>query len=426
MDELQNCLINWKVRSSFLIIAVLLSGPIRAGAAAEFYVHDGDTVVFYGDSITNQRLYSVFTETYILTRFPRLHVNFVHSGWPGDRVSGGFGGPIDQRLERDVFAHGPTVITIMLGMNDGEYQPFDATIFEKYSSGYRHILDSIKAKAPKARVTLLEPSPYDDFTRPPSFADGYNSVLWMFGKFVRETASKQGLTVADMNAPVVAFLKAANSQQLIPDRVHPSAGVHLVMMEALVRAWHAPAVVTAVEIDAATGQVARAQNAGVGSVKIENGLSWTQADKALPMPVEDEETLGLALRYSDFTDALNQETLKVTGLHLGSYRLLIDDEAIRTFDAGELGKGINLATLKTPMSRQAQTVLDLTYRHNHLRFARMMMIENALKEYHPVKMQAALDAMDALHEEIVGLQRAAAIPKVHHYRLTAVPAPESR
>jgi hypothetical protein len=52
------------------VVAALLSGAAAAGAPPEFCVHDGDTVVFYGDSITNQRLYTVFTEAYVLTRFP--------------------------------------------------------------------------------------------------------------------------------------------------------------------------------------------------------------------------------------------------------------------------------------------------------------------------------------------------------------------
>ena len=139
--------------------------------ASDFYLHDGDTVVFYGDSITSQRLYTVFTETFVLTRFPGMKIRFIHSGWSGDRVSGGGNGPVDVRLDRDVLAYSPTAITIMLGMNDAEYRPFDAEIFEKYAAGYGHILDTIKARAPKARVTLLEPSPYDDVTRPEEFQE---------------------------------------------------------------------------------------------------------------------------------------------------------------------------------------------------------------------------------------------------------------
>ncbi len=406
------------------LICFLLSS-VALGGSPEFQVHNGDTVVFYGDSITNQRLYTVFTEAYVLTRFPHIRVAFVHSGASGDRVSGGANGSIDLRLERDVFAHHATVITVMLGMNDGEYRRFEIDLFNKFTTGYRHILDTIHAEAPNARVTLLEPSPYDDFTRPPKFAGGYNSVLLKYGKFVREIGAAHGLTVANLNAPVVAFLKTANTasrelaQTLIEDRVHPSPGVHLVMAETLLGAWHAPSLVSSVGIDASTGAV-HAENTVVESLELQGELSWTQLDNALPMPVEvDDETLGLALRYSDFTERLNQEVLKIAGLRPGSYRLQIDDELVATLPAWQLARGINLAVLKTPMARQAQIVLDLTYRHNHLRFARVMMVENALKEYRPTKLQAAIDAMDSLREEIVSLQRSAAIPRPHRYRLSA-------
>jgi lysophospholipase L1-like esterase len=420
----------------FLILGLFLcsAGP---GETPEFHLHDGDTVVFFGDSITNQRLYTVFTETYVLTRFPRMRVTFVHSGWSGDRVTGGFGGPIDLRLNRDVFAYGPTVITIMLGMNDAEYRPYDDSIFNIFANGYGHILDRIKAAAPQARVTLLEPSPYDDVTRPPEFADGYNSVLLRYGKFVRELARAKDLTV------VVASLKAASAaspkpaEALIPDRVHPSPGVHLLMAEALLRAWGAPSVVSAVEVDGATGTVTKAENTAIDSIVRQRGagdsraatqmlsaLEWTQTDQALPMPLEtDDETISLALRHSDFMDALNRETLKVSGLPAGRYSLQIDGEAVGAFDATEFAKGINLSAMKTPMSRQARTVLDLTYRRNHLRFARMMMVDNALKEYHPAKLPGAVDALESLEQEVLSLQRAAALPKPHRYRLVPDPGP---
>ena len=47
--------------------------------AEDFALKDGDRVVFYGDSITDQRLYTTFAETYVVTRFPKLNVSFVHS-----------------------------------------------------------------------------------------------------------------------------------------------------------------------------------------------------------------------------------------------------------------------------------------------------------------------------------------------------------
>src|SRR5262245_24215850 len=160
-----------------------------------FALKDGDRVVFYGDSITDQRLYTTFTETYIVTRFPNLKVDFVHSGWGGDRVTGGGGGGIDQRLKRDVFAYKPTVMTIMLGMNDGSYRAFDEKIFETYRKGYEHIIESVKHNVPGIRMTLIQPSPYDDVTRAPSFEGGYNRVLVRYGQFVKELAQREHLDV---------------------------------------------------------------------------------------------------------------------------------------------------------------------------------------------------------------------------------------
>jgi lysophospholipase L1-like esterase len=436
----------------FLLLSALFVCSSSAWEAPGFHLNDGDTVVFYGDSITNQRLYTVFTETYVMTRFPLKRVNFVHSGWSGDRVTGGSGGAIDVRLDRDVFAYNPTVITIMLGMNDAEYRPFDESIFNIFANGYRHILDRIKTAAPRARVTLLEPSPYDDVTRPPEFADGYNSVLLKYGKFVRDLALANQLTVADLNAPVVAMLKAASAdspkpaEKLIPDRVHPSASVHLLMAEALLRAWGAPSVVSSVEIDGATGTAAKAENTAIDSIarQVSNipdtteghgnvvepnedartspTLEWTQTDRALPMPLEtNDETISLALRHSDFMDALNRETLKVAALPVGRYKLQIDGETAGEFNAPELAQGINLAAMRTPMSAQAQTVYEMIFRRNYIRYARLMMVDNAVKEYHPAKLGAAVDALKSLEEELLSIERATALPKPHRYRLEPLP-----
>jgi hypothetical protein len=43
--------------------------------------HDGDGVVFYGDSITEAASYTTFVESYVLTRFPGFNVAFVNSEW---------------------------------------------------------------------------------------------------------------------------------------------------------------------------------------------------------------------------------------------------------------------------------------------------------------------------------------------------------
>src|SRR5215813_3654521 len=161
-----------RMRVSGLCVFALLGPPATLFAADAFALKDGDRVVFYGDSITDQRRYTSFVETYVVTRFPKLDVRFVHSGWGVDRVSGGGGGPIDVRLWRDVLPYNPTVVTIMLGMNDGGYRAFDQALFDTYVAGYKHIAETLQRQIPGVRITVIQPSPYDDVTRQPTFEGG--------------------------------------------------------------------------------------------------------------------------------------------------------------------------------------------------------------------------------------------------------------
>ena len=393
-----------------------------------FYLKDGDRVVFYGDSITDQRLYTTFVETYVITRFPQLKVSFVHSGVGGDRVDGGSAGPIDVRLWRDVMAYKPTVMTCMLGMNDAKYRAFETGFFEAYVAGYRHLVQRVKESLPGIRLTLIQPSPYDDVTRPPMFEGGYNAVLLRYADFVKQLAHQQDATLADLNAPVVAVLEKAlkldaeGAKKIVPDRVHPAPGGHLIMAEALLKAWNAPAIVSDVEIDAAAGTVVRAVRSEVSDLKTGDHITWMQIDQALPMPLDaKDDVLTLALRASDFVEALDQQPLKVTGLTAAKYALKIDDQPIRTFTKEELAAGINLGSMDTPMSRQAAGVHDITLRHNSVHFARWRMVDVNLQNIavSPAHLHAADDALDAVEADAVEQQHAAAQPKPHRFELTA-------
>jgi len=393
-----------------------------------FALKQGDRVVFYGDSITDQRLYTTFAETYVVTRFPKLDVSFVHSGWGGDRVTGGGGGSIDTRLRRDVFAYKPTVMTIMLGMNDGSYKAFDEKIFDTYAKGYQRIIDSVKKELPGIRITVIQPSPYDDVTQPAKFEGGYNAVLVRYSEFVKELAGKEKLGVADLNAPVVAALEKAKaadadlSKKIIPDRVHPGVSGHLLMAAELLKSWQAPALVSAVEIDAKAKKVADAKRTRVSELKTSDAISWTQLDEALPMPVDlKDPVIALAVESSDFVKALNQQTLKVTGLGGANYALKIDDDEIGSFTSEQLGQGINLAILPTPMAKQAAQVHKLTLQHNNMHFQRWRQVQVPLEKNESARVQKAVkDLMTALDDEeaeIVKQQRAAAQPSRHQFSL---------
>lgn len=409
------------------LAALTFAAALAAAAQSPFYLHDGDRVVFYGDSITDQRLYTTFVESFIVTRFPHMNVAFTHSGWGGDRVTGGGGGPIDVRLARDVFPYRPTVMTIMLGMNDGNYKPYDDATFAIYKSGMEHILDSMAKTAPNCRITLVQPSPYDDVTRDPLFQGGYNAVLLRFSDYLAGLARARHLDLADLNAPVNAMLSKAKSadadqaQKILPDRVHPAAAGHIIMAEALLKAWNAPAAVSDVEIDAATG-TARPANAKVDNVKTGAQISWTETEAALPMPIDPrDKLLDFSLKSSDFIDALDRETLRVKGLTAPTYELKIDGATVGRFSNDDLTKGVNLATLNTPMLRQSLDVHALTLKHNNMHFAKWRTVETGLaNDASPATKFSAMEALDRLDNELVAEQRAAAQPKAHIFEL--VPA----
>jgi lysophospholipase L1-like esterase len=416
------------VRALFVLAFFILPCCTNAQtSSSNFALRDGDRVTFYGDSITEQREYTEDVEEYVLTRYPTWKVSFHNGAVGGDKVSGGWAGPIDLRLDRDVFAWRPDVVTIMLGMNDFYYRPDQPGIFSTYTDGYRHILESIRKNDPHTRLTLIQPSPYDDVTREPLFPGGMNGVLQKYSAFVAQLAQEHGAQVADFNTPITAVLKAINAespalaQQIIPDRVHPQQGGHWIMAESLLKSWKAPSLVTSVVIDAAAKPTAEATNTNVTELlatktKSKNEISWRQLDGALPLPFPPSEVdpvLGLVLNASDLVAALDQETLRIRSLGPGTYDLLIDGRKIGDFTADQLATGINLATMETPMLEQSRLVAFDTEKVNSLESARFAIVNSSAAVEHT----PTAEALAAAYLKGVDRQRLDARPLPHHYEL---------
>jgi len=393
----------------------------------DFYLKNGDTVVFYGDSITEQNFYNQWVELYTATRFPAMRVQFYGAGVGGDRVTGGGGGGVDERLERDVFSEKPTVVSVMLGMNDASYRPTTDEIESTYTKGYEHLLESIRAHAPQARITLLGPSPFDEVTRPLMFPAGYNAALLHFAELDKGLAQKFGGTFINLNPPVVAAIEKAEAldplvaKLLLPDRVHPDPLAHWVMAEAVLKGWNAPALVSSVTIDARAGVPLEASNASIDHLSLDKGaVRWNEMDDALPLPLSrDNANQALLLQITDIQQQLNQEPLRVTGLAAGQYTLTIDDDVIGTFSAQNLDAGINLADFATPMFHQAQRVSWLVRdryeaHYIHLRM-RVRKADTGGRE--------GKDVMQAFEDSLENSIYETAAPTPHVFKVSAVEEP---
>lgn len=86
----------------------------------------------------------------------------------------------------------------MLGMNDGDYVPFEQEYFDIFQSGYRALLSDIQSNLPNSRITLITPTPYDEVTHGTEFAH-YNDVVSRHAEFVREYASSSHHSVSDFH-----------------------------------------------------------------------------------------------------------------------------------------------------------------------------------------------------------------------------------
>jgi lysophospholipase L1-like esterase len=356
----------WRILACWCALVFVVCATAVHGQ--QFALKDGDTVVFYGDSITAQRLYTRYVEDFVLTRYPALHLRFVNAGVPGDTATGGYAGLMAERVQRDVAPFKPTMVTVMLGMNDGGWEKPSPQIDAAFQTNYRILLDALHKAAPDAALTLICPTPYDEITHGTEFP-GYSRTVDMFAEDVArigeqmQTSGNKGVVVADFSHPLTDALERAKTQfpELAPlillDRIHPTETGHWVMAAALMSAWHVNPVVSRIELNATDAAVIAKDRTTVTNLeKSANGLEWIQLDEALPLPLDFNDAMTtMLLKISDIVQ-IDQMILRVESLKAGQYELLIDAKAVASFSREELQNGVNLALLRTPMLDQARDI----------------------------------------------------------------------
>src|SRR5215510_10827384 len=93
-----------------LLVLVLLVP--RAARGADSLIKQDDFLAICGDSITEQKQYSVFIEDYLLMCRPDLKTRSMQFGWGGE-TSWGF----LARMDNDMLRYKPTIATTCYGMN---------------------------------------------------------------------------------------------------------------------------------------------------------------------------------------------------------------------------------------------------------------------------------------------------------------------
>ncbi len=408
----------------------------------EFFFKNNDSVVFLGDSITQQKLYTTYIEAYTLTRFPDHRFRFRNVGWGGDTawlrkrfktdekaLFSATGAVLDEMVEkavqaglkRDVLPHKPTAVTVKFGMNDHAYQAFREDICRAYVRSQGETVNVLMKEG--ARVALITPQPIED--KPPVEHDKNvkNQSLRKFSEALHDVAAARGAWYVDLFDPYMKLMlaaRAAKPDAMIGggDAVHPGPVGHTLMAWIILKQLHAPMLVSCCEVDASRwffrSKIVRQENCTLSNVRVKDGtISFDRLDHALPMPIDARATAALAL--APITDDLNRYQLQVVGLKAANYALTIDGLHIANVSREDLARGVDLTNYSTPNSAQALQVLDLVFKKNDAYFERWRKVQ---LENGPAEKLVELDLRIADLEAQIDVARK---PKPHRFELTPRP-----
>ncbi len=329
--------------SSLLFLAASPGWPAADGATkpgatpAPVELRDRETIVFFGDSITEQNLYTAYLETFLLSRFPGKKLAVFNLGWSGDTASGG-----NKRFARDVAPVQPTLVFVNFGMNDGGYKAYDEATLRNYLAAQGALADTIRQAG--AREVLFTTSPVDDVLRKDQGV--YNGTLSRMARALSGLAAERGLPVIDLLAPMLDVQRRAKERDpaftMIPDTIHPNAVGHLVMAYLALRRIELPREVGEIVVEG--GKVRVSGATGAGAVTEGGGVELDLPLPFLPFYVPKEARPAFDL--VPFEQELNRFRLQVTSASPGqSFVLSVDGKTSGVFTSEELARGVDLALL---------------------------------------------------------------------------------
>lgn len=332
-------------------------------------LQDGDTIVFLGDSITHQSLFTQYVEDFFYTRLPGLRIRIHNSGVGGAKASDAL-----QRFDRDVAAYKPKYVAVLLGMNDGGVKPYDDELFQTYRRDMNRIADRIVEIG--ATPIWMTPTMYDATAArasgrpvPAERTEFYNATLAYYGAWLRELAGTRGGAFVDLYGPLNELTHQARRDQtdftMIKDAVHPDAPGQLVMAAAFLEDLQFAKPLSNIRITVGRqAPVVRAMG-GVATEVAGTGdeLSFLWEADGLPWAPPPETEAGV--RLLNLGHRWTREALEVHGLDPGQYDLLIDGEPVGRFSAEQLARHVELqSNPRTPQYQQAVQVAELNRKRN--------------------------------------------------------------
>jgi len=381
--------VTMRYNRTLVILGAVVLLLISAAAQSKPLLSPGDRMVFLGDSITEQRIYTRYVMAYFTMAYPGAKLSFRNAGWGGDTSPGGL-----RRLQRDVLSLKPKVVSICFGMNDAGYQRFDKGRFDVYMEGMKGLVTEIKRAG--AQVVLLTPGCVDG-DKNPGIKEFYNDTLADFAKGVKQLARAEQIPVFDINALMLDIQTRAKADDpkftMIPDSVHPSNPGHAIMAFGLLKALGCEGAPPSLEIDAAAAK-ASAKGCKVDDIKVSAGaVAFTRTDEALPMVFNPDASV--VFKYLPPLEEMCRYQFTVTGLADGNWKLTVDGAEVGTFAAADLASGVDLAGKPGPWQKIGEKVLQDCSEQENTYFLRWRQVSLAsVPPKGESAMKAALSGLD--------------------------------
>jgi len=359
-------------------------------------------------------------------RFPERRVRFVNAGQGGDTASGCL-----ERLERDVFSKGATVVTVAFGVNDiGWGMKADAEHRQRYLDSIRSIIERCKAR----NVRPIICSTAITAEAPDSAEKGFLQQMTDDGLALAKSLGAETIDLQRGMRETQRRVAGSNASERDPKkqtRLHVEDGVHLnelghlAMAYAMLKGLGAPSDVSSAVLDAKQETPVSADGCTISDIKPRaDGIDFTRLDQGLPINLGTFSVLNY--RWITVPEGINRYMLTVKNLPPGDYEIRAEGRLLGKFNAEQLARGVNIASATSngwepggPWDVQSVAVKELVDARDKLSSGANEQSRFLANHPNSVELDNATKKLD---DDIVSLQRAMAKPYAYHFEVRRVGA----
>jgi len=397
---------------------------------------ESSRLAILGDSITKQKIYSKYVETYLLACAGRKDISVFQFGWSGETAAGFL-----NRMEKDLSVFKPTAATICYGMNDGKYRPYEDEIGKSYDKSMRAVMEKLKGMGVTC-IVIGTPGAVDTkffkFKNADaggkSAAESYNESLKRLRDFDEKIASELKLPFADLHSVLIDTMSKAKKAKgddydvCGRDGVHPAPDGHLIMAYAFLKALGCDGNIGKITVDmkgsANATEGHKVVSASDGKIEIES----TRYPFCFDADPDKSSSNRSILPYFPFNQDLNKFLLIVKNLGSAKAKVSWGGET-KEFTREQLEAGINLAAefAKTPFDGNFMKVSQAVLEKQTLE---MKMQQGVISQYRNTakfsddELKKAAETLKQMMDERAKLEvdaKAAIVPVKHSITIAPIP-----